>query len=427
MSHHYDALMSYTRFDDQNDGAFLTAFRERLSYEVRAHSGQEFRIFQDTEDIKWGEQFEQRIDAALDTITFFIPILTPSFFKSTFCRYELETFLTREQELGCGDLVLPVYYIEVAALEDKHLRADDPLAQTLAARQRIDWRDLRFESFEEPQVRRMLAQMAQQIARRIVAQERERQQHEAAEQRRGGAEERQRRAAEATEQRRREAEAAPQEHQVREAPAIYQKRDYWLIFWWVLATTLSGAVGGAVGIAMGDDVFSVALNDFDLDRDRAQSITWGMLGIVLGMMIGLGQWLVLRRHIAQGAWWIVATTLGGVIGGAMGSAVGYAVFGAVGSLVGVGVGSAVGGATVGVAQWLVLRRHFTQGAWWIVATTLGIVVGVSMGGGMVNVVGFAGGRTASGAVGSAVGGAIFGFVTAFVLEWLLRTQRKSPS
>jgi hypothetical protein len=36
MSQHYDALMSYTRFDDQHDGAFLTAFRERLSHEVRA-------------------------------------------------------------------------------------------------------------------------------------------------------------------------------------------------------------------------------------------------------------------------------------------------------------------------------------------------------------------------------------------------------
>jgi spore germination protein GerM len=174
MSQHYDALMSYTRFDDQHDGAFLTAFRERLSHEVRAQSGQEFRIFQDTEAIKWGEQFEARIDHALDTITFFIPILTPSFFASEFCRYELEKFLAREQELGRSDLVLPVYYIEVAALEDKHLRDDDPLAQTLAARQRIDWRELRFEPFDAPQVRRTLAQMAQQIAQRVMMQERER-------------------------------------------------------------------------------------------------------------------------------------------------------------------------------------------------------------------------------------------------------------
>jgi formylglycine-generating enzyme required for sulfatase activity len=165
-----DALMSYTRFDDQHNGARLTDFRTRLSGEVRAYTGRPFHIFQDTEDIKWGEQFAERIDEALAAITFFIPILTPSFFNSTFCRYELEEFLAREQELGRSDLVLPVYYIEVAALEDKHLRNDDPLAQTLAARQRVDWRELRFESFDAPQVRRTLAQMAQQIARRVVVQ-----------------------------------------------------------------------------------------------------------------------------------------------------------------------------------------------------------------------------------------------------------------
>jgi hypothetical protein len=75
-----------------------------------------------------------------------------------------------------------VYYIEVAALEDKHLRDDDPLAQTLAARQRIDWRELRFEPFDAPQVRRTLAQMAQQIAQRVMMQEREPERREAAEQ-----------------------------------------------------------------------------------------------------------------------------------------------------------------------------------------------------------------------------------------------------
>jgi flagellar biosynthesis GTPase FlhF len=208
MNQHYDALMSYTRFDDQNDGAFLTAFRERLSHEVRAQSGQEFRIFQDTKDIKWGEQFQERIDSTLDTITFFIPILTPSFFASEFCRYELETFLAREQELGRSDLVLPVYYIEVAALENVDLRVNDPLMQTLAARQRIDWRELRFEPFDAPQIRRTLAQMAQQIAQHVMMlQERERKRDATEEQ------ERQRQQREAEERRQRENENQQQDQE----------------------------------------------------------------------------------------------------------------------------------------------------------------------------------------------------------------------
>jgi formylglycine-generating enzyme required for sulfatase activity len=156
--------MSYARFDDENDGAYLTDLRERLSREVRAYTGRPFHIFQDTKDIPWGQPFAQRIDTALATITFFIPILTPSFFQSEFCCSELEKFLAREAALGRSDLVLPVYYISVPALEDLSRRVNDPLAQTIAARQRMDWRELRFERFDSPRVRRMLAQMAEQIA-----------------------------------------------------------------------------------------------------------------------------------------------------------------------------------------------------------------------------------------------------------------------
>jgi F-box protein 11 len=191
----YDALMSYTRFDDQHHQQYLTTFCERLSGEVQAHTGKPFRIFQDIKDIGWGQPFEQRINTALETITFFIPILTPSFFASDFCRYELKKFLEREAQLGRSDLVLPVYYIEVAALEDNILRADDPLAQTLAARQRIDWRTLRFKSLDDPNdpaARILLEQMARQIARQIIARERQRKQREAAERQRREAAEQER-------------------------------------------------------------------------------------------------------------------------------------------------------------------------------------------------------------------------------------------
>jgi hypothetical protein len=164
MSQHYDALMSYTRFDDESNAGYLTEFCTRLSREVQIHTGKTFRIFQDVKDIAWGEQFEQRIDYALDTITFFIPILTPSFFASDFCRYELEKFLSREHEPGHRNLVLPVYYIRVPEFEDETLHANDSLMQRIANRKYIDWRKLRFKPFTDPAAREMLAQMAEQIA-----------------------------------------------------------------------------------------------------------------------------------------------------------------------------------------------------------------------------------------------------------------------
>jgi F-box protein 11 len=158
------ALMSYTRSDDEHHSSYLSELGAWVGKEVQAYTGIPFPIFRDKEDIAWGQSWPERINHLGDMPTFFIPILTPSFFASEFCRYELETFLQREQRLGRSDLVLPVYFIRVPALENADLRADDPLAQTLAARQRIDWRKLRFEPFSAPSVRRALEQIAERIA-----------------------------------------------------------------------------------------------------------------------------------------------------------------------------------------------------------------------------------------------------------------------
>lgn len=152
--------MSYTRFDDSHDSGYLSKLRERLSNEVRGQSGAAFDIFQDTKDIDWGQQFKERISETLDSVIFFIPILTPSFFTSTYCREELRQFLEREKQLQRHDLILPIYYVESPVLEDPAQRANDDLAQIIAERQRVDWRDFRFESLDAPAVRRRLAEMA---------------------------------------------------------------------------------------------------------------------------------------------------------------------------------------------------------------------------------------------------------------------------
>ncbi|WP_417916038.1 right-handed parallel beta-helix repeat-containing protein [Candidatus Electronema sp. JC] len=157
------AFMSYVNEDDRHDNGWMTQFRERLSGEVRMHTGEPFDIFQDRKDIAWGQQWQDRINQSLDAVTFLIPILTPAFFKSAACRDELERFLKREETLGRSDLILPVYYVNCPVLQDKAKREQDELAKTIAARQYADWRDLRFEDFTSPQLRKALAKMAQQI------------------------------------------------------------------------------------------------------------------------------------------------------------------------------------------------------------------------------------------------------------------------
>jgi len=163
MSQHPVAFMSYVRFDDQHENGRLTQFCERLSGEVRMQTGDKFHIFQDRNDIAWGQQWKERIDGSLDTVTFLFPMITPGFFKSPACREELERFLQREKDLSRSDLILPVYYVECRLLSDEEKREKDPLATAIAARQFADWRELRFEPFTSPQVGKTLARMARQI------------------------------------------------------------------------------------------------------------------------------------------------------------------------------------------------------------------------------------------------------------------------
>ena len=155
--------MSYVRFNDQHDDGQLSQFRERLAAEVRVQTGEEFAIFQDRNDIAWGQNWRDRIEETLDAVTLLLVIVTPSLFRSPACREEVQRFLARESELGRQDLILPVYYVSAPELDDPARRDADTLATVLASRQFADWRELRFEPFTSPVARKAVAQLASRM------------------------------------------------------------------------------------------------------------------------------------------------------------------------------------------------------------------------------------------------------------------------
>jgi F-box protein 11 len=152
------AFLSYTHFDDQHEQNKIADFCERLSREVRMQSGIEFPIFLDKKAIQWGQRWRERIDGA----AFLIAIVTPSYFRSDYCRQEYRRFLEREQQLARRDLILPVYYVDCDEFDDPALRKSHPWASDLFERQYADWRHLRFESAPNV-IGRELARLAKQI------------------------------------------------------------------------------------------------------------------------------------------------------------------------------------------------------------------------------------------------------------------------
>jgi hypothetical protein len=142
--------------------------------------------------------------------------------------------------------------------------------------------------------------------------------------------------------------------------------------------------------------------------DQGDAVALAAAFTISGAVTGTGQWLVLRRHLPKAGWWILATSASFSLFGAASEADAVrfvAVF-------------VVVGLTVGIAQWLVLRQHLHRTGWWVLASTLGFamfgVVPIVFEA-IYNAVGYAIGAVFMLLIVSAYGG-----ITGATLVWLLR-------
>ena len=133
-------------------------------------------------------------------------------------------------------------------------------------------------------------------------------------------------------------------------------------------------------------------------------ILTGATGVGVGATIGLAQWLVLRRLIREAGWWVWASTIGWLIGWLLIVSGEVIPPGAGPGLTSVMAGALLGTA-IGIAQWLVLRRVVHQAGWWILASIVGWTVSLP------------------GVLGSTLVGAVVGALTGFMLDLLLRHPR----
>lgn len=139
------AFLSYATLDDEHNNGWVTRFRNLLSTEIEAQTGEKFEIFQYKDSIGWGENWYDRIMNDIDrNAVFLITIISPKFFASEYCRKELEQFLLVEKKSQRSDMILPIHFTGPQSLET----IDDPLAQVIAQRTCVDWRRFRHVSLE---------------------------------------------------------------------------------------------------------------------------------------------------------------------------------------------------------------------------------------------------------------------------------------
>jgi flagellar biosynthesis GTPase FlhF len=159
-------FFSYSREDDLGSRGGLSALRDAIQTELSAQLGRsqnEFRIWQDKTAISLGTLWEKEITQGIHQSAFFIPIVTPRALRSQNCGFEFQSFLAREAELGRDDLVFPILYIPVPALEDEKVWRNDPVLSVVGTRQYLDWRELRHHDPHSTEVRQRLERFCRGI------------------------------------------------------------------------------------------------------------------------------------------------------------------------------------------------------------------------------------------------------------------------
>ncbi|MER5657072.1 toll/interleukin-1 receptor domain-containing protein [Streptomyces sp. NPDC002131] len=149
---------SYTHRDDQLDGGRIRRLAEAIAHAFEITTGDELHVFVDNTSIAWGEQWRARLDSALTSTTFLIPIITPKFLNSQECRREIITFSSHAASLGLDDLILPIHYVNVPQLTEEN--SGDEVIQLISRRQWVDWRQLRLEDEDSPGYRQAVNQLA---------------------------------------------------------------------------------------------------------------------------------------------------------------------------------------------------------------------------------------------------------------------------
>ncbi|HVQ08096.1 MAG TPA: right-handed parallel beta-helix repeat-containing protein [Allosphingosinicella sp.] len=161
---HIGGFWSYVHHDDEHESGRIARLRERLERSIRFFSGnREFRIFLDRKDIGWGQKWAERLASSINDALLLFPMITPSYFASAPCREEALAFRDRQTSLNRDDLILPIYYLTAAHLENaEHGTPDEvEVATLLRAHQYEDWRALRDTPESDPVYAKAIERLAQ--------------------------------------------------------------------------------------------------------------------------------------------------------------------------------------------------------------------------------------------------------------------------
>jgi hypothetical protein len=132
---------SYAHADDQNTDGHVLRLASRLAAEFRLLSGTELQLFVDRRSLEWGGEWRKKVNTSIHGTTFFIPIITPTYFQREECRRELLLFWQKSSASNLGELLLPIIFADIQYDEN----SDDEVLAIVSRKQGEPFWEVRLE------------------------------------------------------------------------------------------------------------------------------------------------------------------------------------------------------------------------------------------------------------------------------------------
>lgn len=150
---------SYAHADDENSGGQVLRLARHLAAEFRLLTGTDLTLFVDRESLEWGDEWRKKVDTSIHGTTFFIPIITPTYFQREECRRELLLFHQKSSASDLQELLLPIIFAPINFDEE----SDDEVLAIVSKRQGEPFFDIRLEDENSSVYRKAIHKLATRL------------------------------------------------------------------------------------------------------------------------------------------------------------------------------------------------------------------------------------------------------------------------
>jgi hypothetical protein len=154
------AFLSYANLDNEREGGRIVRMRDLLRGEYEMLTGETIEIFVDRTNIGWGDDWRTEIESALEATTFFIPILTPTYFSRDECRREMRQFIQAAKARELSKMLLSIRYVPVLDLVEG---SSDELKAEVARIQYESWHEVRLADESSSEYRQAINRLASRL------------------------------------------------------------------------------------------------------------------------------------------------------------------------------------------------------------------------------------------------------------------------